>query len=301
QAPAEPEAVPQQGRGGAPQTAPVAAGEPYRTRLFKVEGTGKGAQGRRSPAETDGGHTIRARRPQGRLARLHLSATLRAAAPHQVARGRDSRALLLRKDDFREQVRQGRESNLVLFLVDASGSMAARQRMTAVKGAVLSLLMDAYQRRDKIGMITFRGASAELALPPTSSVEVGAARLESLPTGGRTPLAAGLLRAHEVLRVERMRDPHRRPLLVVVTDGRATGSRDAVARSHQAAGLFTAQGVASVVLDCEAGPVRLGLARTLAARLGATAVTLDELRAEGVASLVRDNRANRATPTRKAA
>ncbi|MFI8083603.1 putative cobaltochelatase [Kitasatospora sp. NPDC086009] len=301
QAPAEPEAVPQQGRGGAPQTAPVAAGEPYRTRLFKVEGTGKGAQGRRSPAETDGGHTIRARRPQGRLARLHLSATLRAAAPHQVARGRDSRALLLQKDDFREQVRQGRESNLVLFLVDASGSMAARQRMTAVKGAVLSLLMDAYQRRDKIGMITFRGASAELALPPTSSVEVGAARLESLPTGGRTPLAAGLLRAHEVLRVERMRDPHRRPLLVVVTDGRATGSRDAVARSHQAAGLFTAQGVASVVLDCEAGPVRLGLARTLAARLGATAVTLDELRAEGVASLVRDNRANRATPTRKAA
>ncbi|MFJ9952468.1 putative cobaltochelatase [Kitasatospora sp. NPDC091207] len=301
EAPAAGEPVPQQSRGGAPESAPVAAGEPYRTRLFKVEGTGKGAQGRRSPAETDGGHTIRARRPQGRLARLHLSATLRAAAPHQVARGRDSRALVLHKDDFREQVRQGRESNLVLFVVDASGSMAARQRMTAVKGAVLSLLMDAYQRRDKIGMITFRGATAELALPPTSSVEVGAARLESLPTGGRTPLAAGLLRAHEVLRVERMRDPHRRPLLVVVTDGRATGSRDAVARSQRAAELFTAQGVASVVLDCESGPVRLGLARTLAARLGAAAVTLDELRAEGVASLVRDNRANRATTTRKAA
>lgn len=301
EAPAGGEPVPQQGRGGAPESAPVAAGDPYRTRLFKVEGTGKGAQGRRSPAETDGGHTIRARRPQGRLARLHLSATLQAAAPHQVARGRASRALLLHKDDFREQVRQGRESNLVLFVVDASGSMAARQRMTAVKGAVLSLLMDAYQRRDKIGMITFRGATAELALPPTSSVEVGAARLERLPTGGRTPLAAGLLRAHEVLRVERMRDPHRRPLLVVVTDGRATGSRDAVAKSHRAAELFTAQGVASVVLDCESGPVRLGLARTLAARLGATAVTLDELRAEGVASLVRDNRANRATTMRKAA
>ncbi|MFE2723515.1 putative cobaltochelatase [Kitasatospora sp. NPDC059327] len=301
EAPAAGEPVPRQNRGGTPESAPVAAGEPYRTRLFKVEGTGKGAQGRRSPAETDGGHTIRARRPQGRLARLHLSATLRAAAPHQVARGRDSRALVLHKDDFREQVRQGRESNLVLFVVDASGSMAARQRMTAVKGAVLSLLMDAYQRRDKIGMITFRGATAELALPPTSSVEVGAARLESLPTGGRTPLAAGLLRAHEVLRVERMRDPHRRPLLVVVTDGRATGSRDAVARSQRAAELFTAQGVASVVLDCESGPVRLGLARTLAARLGATAVTLDELRAEGVASLVRDNRAHRATATRKAA
>ncbi|WBP86466.1 putative cobaltochelatase [Kitasatospora cathayae] len=299
-----PQPVPAQHPSPARESAPVAAGDPYRTRLFTVQGTGHGAQGRRSPAETTGGHTIRARRPQGTLSRLHLTATLQAAAPHQVARGRAGRALVLHKDDFREQVRQGRESNLVLFVVDASGSMAARQRMTAVKGAVLSLLMDAYQRRDKIGMITFRGADAELALPPTSSVEVGAARLESLPTGGRTPLAAGLLRAHEVLRVERLRDPNRRPLLVVVTDGRATGGRDALARSHRAAALFAAQGTASVVLDCESGPVRLGLARTLAGLLGGSAVSLDELRAEGVASLVRENRATtRATTTsmRKAA
>ncbi|MFD5434252.1 putative cobaltochelatase [Kitasatospora sp. NPDC127067] len=299
--------VPAQHPSPARESAPVAAGDPYRTQLFTVKGTGHGAQGRRSPAETTGGHTIRARRPQGALGRLHLTATLQAAAPHQAARGRSGRALVVHKDDFREQVRQGRESNLVLFVVDASGSMAARQRMTTVKGAVLSLLMDAYQRRDKIGMITFRGAGAELALPPTSSVEVGAARLESLPTGGRTPLAAGLLRAHEVLRVERLRDPSRRPLLVVVTDGRATGGRDALARSHRAAALFAAQGTASVVLDCESGPVRLGLARTLAGLLGGTAVGLDELRAEGVASLVRESRsdnrsANRATTAmRKAA
>ncbi|MFJ6622381.1 putative cobaltochelatase [Kitasatospora sp. NPDC091335] len=280
------------------ESSPVAAGDPYRTRLFTVRGTGHGAQGRRSPAETTGGHTVRARRPQGALGRLHLTATLQAAAPHQAARGRSGRALVLRKDDFREQVCQGRESNLVLFVVDASGSMAARQRMTAVKGAVLSLLMDAYQRRDKIGMITFRGSGAELALPPTSSVEVGAARLESLPTGGRTPLAAGLLRAHEVLRVERLRDPNRRPLLVVVTDGRATGGRDALAQSHRAAALFAAQGAASVVLDCESGPVRLGLAHTLAGLLGGTAVSLDELRAEGVASLVRANRSENRSESR---
>ncbi|MFD0569668.1 putative cobaltochelatase [Kitasatospora gansuensis] len=285
----EPE-LPSQAQGGGTKAPVASAGEPYRTRLFKVPGTGKGAQGRRSPAETDGGHTIRARRPQGQLSRLHLSATLQAAAPHQAARGRDSRALVLRKDDFREQVRQGRESNLVLFVVDASGSMAARQRMAAVKGAVLSLLMDAYQRRDKIGMITFRGSGAELALPPTSSVEVGAARLEQLPTGGRTPLAAGLLRAHETLRVERMRDPHRRPLLVVVTDGRATGGKDALPQAGRAAGLLAAQGVASVVLDCESGHVRLGLAHTLAAQLNASAVTLDDLRAEGVAALVHAHR-----------
>ncbi|TQF03020.1 putative cobaltochelatase [Kitasatospora acidiphila] len=286
--------------GGAParESTPVAAGEPYRTRLFKVPGTGHGTQGRRSPAETDGGHTIRDRRPQGALTRLHLSATLRAAAPHQRARGRSGRSLVLRSDDFREQVRRGRESNLVLFVVDASGSMAARQRMTAVKGAVLSLLMDAYQRRDKIGMITFRGSGAELALPPTSSVEVGAARLERLPTGGRTPLAAGLLRAHEVLRLERVRDPLRRPLLVVVTDGRATGGRTALAEAGRAAALLAAHGTAAVVLDCESGPVRLGLARTLATQLNANAVSLDELRAEGVAALVH---AHRPSTSRKAA
>ncbi|WP_280672461.1 MULTISPECIES: putative cobaltochelatase [unclassified Kitasatospora] len=285
------DAPPQIPKPGSPrESAPVAAGDPYRTKLFKVPGTGKGAHGRRSPAETDGGQTVRSRRPAGQLTRLHLAATLQAAAPHQVARGRDGRALVLRHDDFREQVRQGRESNLVLFVVDASGSMAARQRMTAVKGAVLSLLMDAYQRRDKIGMITFRGAGAELALPPTSSVEVGAARLEQLPTGGRTPLAAGLLRAHEVLRLERLRDPHRRPLLVVVTDGRATGGRAALADAGRAAALLAAQGTAAVVLDCESGHVRLGLARTLAGQLGAAAVTLDELRAEGVAALVHAHR-----------
>ncbi|RAG85633.1 putative cobaltochelatase [Streptacidiphilus pinicola] len=274
---------------GAPaprEATPVAADQPYRTRLFKVPGTGQGVQGRRSRAETDGGHTIRAARPTGALQRLHLSATLQAAAPHQLARGRDGRALVLRRDDFRQQVREGREGNLVLFVVDASGSMAARQRMSAVKGAVLSLLMDAYQRRDKIGMISFRGASAELLLPPTSSVEAGAARLELLPTGGRTPLAAGLLRAHETLRVERLRDPLRRPLVVLVTDGRATGARSALDDARRAAGLLAASGAASVVVDCESGPVRLGLAGELAGHLQAPAVRLDELRADTMTALV---------------
>ncbi|WP_152627743.1 putative cobaltochelatase [Streptacidiphilus neutrinimicus] len=280
---------PQQPAPGAPaprEAAPVPADQPYRTRLFKVPGTGQGVQGRRSRAETDGGHTIRAARPSGALQRLHLAATLQAAAPHQLARGRSGRALVLRRDDFRQQVREGREGNLVLFVVDASGSMAARQRMSAVKGAVLSLLMDAYQRRDKIGMISFRGSSAELLLPPTSSVEAGAARLELLPTGGRTPLAAGLLRAHETLRVERLRDPLRRPLVVLVTDGRATGTRSALDEARRAAGLLAASGAAGVVVDCESGPVRLGLAGELAGHLAAPAVRLDELRADTMTALV---------------
>ncbi|MEU9535281.1 putative cobaltochelatase [Streptomyces sp. NPDC048213] len=280
--------APVPGQGGEQQ--PVRAGEPFRTKMLSVPGLGEGAAGRRSRARTEHGRTTGARRPEGALTKLHLAATVLAAAPHQRARGRSGRGLVVRRDDLRQATREGREGNLVLFVVDASGSMAARQRMGAVKGAVLSLLMDAYQRRDKVGLITFRGREAELALPPTSSVDAAAARLESLPTGGRTPVAAGLLKAHDVLRVERLRDPSRRALLVVVTDGRATGGPDPVALAARAARLHAAEGVASVVVDCETGPVRLGLAADLARDLGGTAVTLDELRAESIAGLVKDIR-----------
>ncbi|MER6222937.1 putative cobaltochelatase [Streptomyces sp900105755] len=289
-------ARPEAGADGEPQTpggtsgeqAPVRAAEPFRTRVLSVPGIGEGAAGRRSRARTEHGRTTGARRPRGGLTKLHLAATVQAAAPHQRARGRSGPGLVIRRDDLRQAAREGREGNLVLFVVDASGSMAARQRMSAVKGAVLSLLLDAYQRRDKVGLVTFRGAAAEVALPPTSSVDAAAARLESLPTGGRTPLAAGLLRAHDVLRVERLRDPARRALVVVVTDGRATGGPEPVALAGRAARLFAADGVASVVVDCESGPVRLGLAGQLAGELGGTAVTLDELRADSIAGLVKD-------------
>ncbi|MEV7017643.1 magnesium chelatase [Streptomyces sp. DH-12] len=274
--------------GGAGEQSPVRASEPFRTKALSVPGVGAGAAGRRSRARTEHGRTTGARRPEGTLTALHLAATVRAAAPHQRARGRSGRGLVVRRDDLRQATREGREGNLVLFVVDASGSMAARQRMGAVKGAVLSLLLDAYQRRDKVGLVTFRGASADVALPPTSSVDAAAARLESLPTGGRTPLAAGLLRAHDVLRVERLRDPARRALVVVVTDGRATGGPEPVALASRAARLFAAEGIASVVVDCESGPVRLGLAGRLAGELGGTAVTLDELRADSIAGLVKD-------------
>ncbi|MEU0655594.1 putative cobaltochelatase [Streptomyces albogriseolus] len=274
--------------GGAGEQSPVRAAEPFRTTVLSVPGIGEGAAGRRSRARTEHGRTTGARRPEGALTKLHLAATVRAAAPHQRARGRSGRGLVVRRDDLRQATREGREGNLVLFVVDASGSMAARQRMSAVKGAVLSLLLDAYQRRDKVGLVTFRGSAADVALPPTSSVDAAAARLESLPTGGRTPLAAGLLKAHDVLRVERLRDPARRALVVVVTDGRATGGLEPVALAARAARLFAAEGIASVVVDCESGPVRLGLAGQLAGELGGTAVTLDELRADSIAGLVKD-------------
>ncbi|MFP1623668.1 putative cobaltochelatase [Streptomyces sp. 5K101] len=295
----QPAPAPGAGQG---EQQPVRASEPFRTKVLSVPGLGEGAAGRRSRARTEHGRTTGSRRPRGTLTKLHLAATVQAAAPHQRARGRSGPGLVVRRDDLRQANREGREGNLVLFAVDASGSMAARQRMSAVKGAVLSLLLDAYQRRDKVGLVTFRGKDAELVLPPTSSVDAAAARLEQLPTGGRTPLAAGLLKAHEVLRVERLRDPSRRPLLVVVTDGRATarGAGDAFALALRAARLHAAEGTASVVVDCESGHVRLGLAGTLAGELGGTAVTLDELRADSIAGLVKDVRTVHAISRRAA-
>jgi magnesium chelatase subunit D len=259
-----------------------------------VDGTGEGAPGRRSRAITDTGRTIGVQPPSVRDGRPHLVATVRAAAPHQRSRGRSGSRLELRPQDLRFALREGREGNLVLFCVDASGSMGARARMREVKSAVLSLLLDAYQRRDKVGLVTFRAAEADLALPPTISVDAAASRLEAMPTGGRTPLAEGLLKAAQVLRVEAIRDPRRRPLLVVLTDGRATSGADAVARSHAAAEILAGTGVAAVVMDCESGKMRLGLAAELAARLGAEHVPLGEVAAESLAGAVRARTSGRA-------
>jgi magnesium chelatase subunit D len=274
---------------------PVATpSEPFKARLLQVSGVGTGAEGRRSRARATGGRSVGARPGTHGL---HLVATVRAAAPEQVARGRREGALRLRSEDLREPIREGREGNLVLFVVDASGSMAARQRMAAVKGAILSLLLDAYQRRDKVGLVTFRGRDAEVTLPPTWSVDAGAARLTSLPTGGRTPLAAGLLQAADVLRVERMRDPDRRPLVLVVTDGRATyasHSEDPLADTRRAAThlrqAVATLGGSAIVVDCESGPVRLGLATRLAADLGADTLPLTDLAADALTAAVHGNR-----------
>jgi magnesium chelatase subunit D len=164
--------------------------------------------------------------------------------------------------------------------------MAARQRMSAVKGAVLSLLNDAYQRRDKVALISFRGEGARVLLPPTSSVELAASRLQDLPTGGRTPLAAGIEKAAEVLKREHMRDGERRPLLVLLTDGRATAGQDPVA----AAARLRALGPASFVVDTEEGYVRLGMAGELAGAMGARCLRLEELRADALVDLVERRR-----------
>jgi magnesium chelatase subunit D len=259
-------------------------GETFTPVALNVPGVNRrqGAAGRRSRSEGGSGRLTGARTPEGTLRAVHLTATLRAAAPHQVARGRSSE-LLVHGSDLREAVREGREGNLVLFVVDASGSMAARQRMVAVKGAVVSLLTDAYQRRDKVALVSFRRDGGELLLPPTSSVDAAVRRLAELPTGGRTPLSAGLLVAADVLRVERVRDPNRRALVVVVTDGRYTSGPS----PELAAGHVKRLAAASVVVDCESGRVRLGLASALAESLDARSYRLDELSAASLTRVVK--------------
>jgi magnesium chelatase subunit D len=275
-----PDMSPCRGDGSGVAPAPAA---PFRARVLTLPGVGAGAPGRRSRARAATGRMIRASSFEG--SGLHLLGTLAAAAPHQRDRGRCGPGLVVHRADVRRAVREGRESNLVLFAVDASGSMAARARMSAVSGAVLSLLRDAYQRRDKVGLVSFRGTEAEVLLPPTSAVDAAAARLRALRTGGRTPLAAGLLRSARVLAAERLRDPTRRALLVVLTDGRAThGGMDA---ALAAAGLLRRDAVASIVVDCESGPVRLGLPDRLAVAMGGGCVRLGELSADAVAGVVR--------------
>ena len=218
---------------------------------------------------------------------MAVDATLRAAALRNAKNGRPRPAALpsVTPADLRVKVRRARTGNLILFVVDASGSMGARKRMVAVKGAILSLLLDAYQKRDRVGLITFRGAGATLPVPPTNSVEMAERHLRRLPTGGRTPLAAGLHLAHQVLTNHLQRDAALAPLLVLVTDGRANTGHPAHVR--RTASALSQKDVAALVLDSEQGYVRLGKAKEIAGWLNAEYLPLDNLRAENISKQVR--------------
>ncbi|SNS28517.1 magnesium chelatase subunit D family protein [Rhodococcoides kyotonense] len=263
----------------------AAPGAQFRARLVQIPGVGEGAPGRRSRSRSPRGRVVRTttERDKG----IHLLGTLFAAAEQQVARGRTDGRFRLESADLRGALREGREGNLIVFVVDASGSMAARDRLSAVTGAVLSLLRDAYQRRDKVAVVTVRGRDAEVVLPPTSSVDVAVTRLRRMKTGGKSPLAQGFLTARDVVQREKVRDPLRRALVVALTDGRATGGVDPVGRARIAASRLAADGTASVVVDCETGMVRLDLAKEFAQHLAGGYVRLADLSAEQVAAVVR--------------
>ena len=259
------------------------------------------------------GRYFAAETPSGPVTDLALDATLRAAAPHQAQRrtaipADDSApALLVEPWDLRQKVRETKTGSLIIFVVDASGSMGAQRRMAAVKGAVLSLLLDAYQRRDRVALISFRGSGAQVLLPPTGSVDLAQLCLQEMPTGGRTPLGQGLLKALELVEAETMKDRDVLPLIVLLSDGRANvgfspegpgarpkqpglepgGGFQDLREVQAVASLVDAQRVPSVVIDTESGFIRLGLARPIAEAMGGRYLQLEDLQADSLARIVR--------------
>ncbi len=238
------------------------------------------------------GVAIRSARPDGPATDPAIDATLRAAAPWQVARGRvRGDRLILRSGDLRVKVRARPTRHLILFVVDASRSMGARRRMAQTKAAVLSLLVDAYQKRDRVGLVTFGGATARLALAPTRSVRVAARELAELPIGGASPLAHGLSLGLRVVETARRREPGVVPLVVLLTDGRGNvplgPAGDPIADALEAADRLAREGVSGLVVDTEGGPVRLGLASGLARAWGADLKPLDDLGGRALPDAVR--------------
>lgn len=257
---------------------------PRRIDSFKRDGSG-----RRSVTESRDGKYVRSRIPDRLTADIALDATIRAAAPHQKGRVGDL-AVKIEPSDLREKVRERKMGNTVLFVVDASGSMGAQQRMTAVKGAILSLLIDAYQKRDRVGLVVFRGNSAEVLLPPTSSVELARKCMQTLPVGGKTPLASGLSKGLEVLQREKMINAHTIPRLILISDGKANvslGSGAPLDDANEVASLIKESGISSVVIDTEQSYIAFGLAHKISDGMGAKYLKLEELQADTIAEAVK--------------
>lgn len=234
------------------------------------------------------GRYVRAAQSRTAAADLAFDATLRAAAPYQRTRP-PTGGITVYRQDWRKKIREKRIGSTFLFVVDASGSMGARQRMKAVKGTVLALLTDAYQKRDRVGLIAFRREKAEVLLPVTGSVDLAQKCLQHLPTGGKTPLAQGLVLAAEVLGTLRRREKELQPVIVLVTDGRANsggGPAGAVEAALAAARCLGDTGVYSLVIDTEQEFIKLGIAAKIAGSLGGAYYKLEELSAQSIIQVV---------------
>jgi magnesium chelatase subunit D len=244
--------------------------------------------GRRSRTMTDRkrGRYIQARIPyRGKVTDLAFDATLRAAAPFQLRRHREHVALALEKSDLREKVRVRRSANLVLFVVDASWSMAVAERMEATKGAIMSLLTDAYQRRDRVGLVVFNKNEARLVLPPTNSVHLARGALADIAVGGKTPLSAGLMLAYNVFRQEANTHPDVMPLMILLTDGAGNvsmGDLPPQEEAHRIARMICDAGIRAVVVNMEHAAFDQGLAQVLADNLHAGCHTLEQLHADSL-------------------
>ena len=250
--------------------------------------------GKRSSTRTDlkQGRYVRAELPKAKVEDLAFDATIRAAAPFQKMREDNGCALNIKQEDLRQKVREKRIGNTFLFAVDASGSMGARERMRAVKGAIFYMLQEAYQKRDRVGMIAFRRQKAELLLPITRSVDLAQKCLAELPTGGKTPLADGLAVALQTLSMLNKHDSELEPILVLVTDGRANATEadggDPVASALKMAERIGKAKITSVVIDTESDFIKLGLAKRVAAAMGANYYTLQRLTKDSIIRIVRN-------------
>lgn len=235
-------------------------------------------------------------KPAARVTDLAFDATLREAAPFQRGRraeaesGGRKRTVLLRRSDLRQKIRVRKTRNAVCFVVDASWSMAAEERMRATKSAVFALLRDAYQRRDRVGLVSFQRDYATVLLPLTNSVEMAQKMLQTMPTGGKTPLSRGLLTGYEILDRARKQDEEVMPLMVLLTDGQANvalGDLPPQEESYALADFIAEQDIHAVVIDTEHPVFERGLARQLAERLKGSYYRLDDIREGGLADLVR--------------
>ena len=283
----------EEGGGAKP---PAAADAP--TRVVPLSGTRTELKnvvsGRRTTVESARGRMIGDRSPRGGVTDVALGATVRTAAlrvataPEPALVTARPAEPLVRREDLRQAVREEKAGNLLILVVDASASMGVERRMGAVKGAVLSLLMDAYQRRDRVAVITFGGEGADVVLRPTGSMEIARARLADLATGGRTPLAAGLQAA---LDLAKDAPSSHQPFLILISDGRATWApegHDPLETALRTAAVVRQRALPALVLDVEDGHARLGLAAQVAETMGARYLPLTELSAGAMTSAIRE-------------
>lgn len=242
--------------------------------------TGSGRRAR--SLSTHSGKYVTSRMPGDRPSDIAIDATLRAVAARKGE-------LAVEKEDLREKVRAKKVSSVVVFVVDASGSMGAMKGMDLAKGAVLRLLEDSYQKRDKVGFIVVAGDAAQLVLPPTRSIEQAVKCLRQLPTEGKTPLPDGLLKGLRVLQTELWKNKHVVPIMVVVSDGRGNvplrgdPKKEALSLARKIGDL----GIDLVVIDCDDGFLDLGMSRELSEAGRGLYYSLAALDEDGIVDVVR--------------
>ena len=234
------------------------------------------------------GRYIKSRIPQGRPRNIAFDASLRAAAGRRSKDLRSPGFIRITTPDIREKMRLQPTAAAILFLLDASGSMGANRRMVLTKGIILSIVNDAYYKRDQIALLTFRAAQTELLLPFTRSPQVAKYHLRSLAVGGKTPLGLGLKEAGILLRAESLKNAKVKPLLIAVSDGKgnvALEYDDPYDEAMHYAGLVKRSSIESIFIDTEEDPCSFGYGRQVARAMGAHYMLAEEIIRRGVIEL----------------